>query len=399
MSRLLRVPRIAHVPGVFSHYGPGTGSALVTKVYHHARSLERHGGTAYVMVNEARRVDYESGTAVRFRSAREGRKEWFTTAERRFDGLTGTLVGRRPMIQRFWRPALQAVPADADAVVVYNQPAAVPSRRRPSGQMWVLHLGNDPFRTWRPSHIRSALESFDLTVAVSAFTADAVNRRLPPGSTKVHVLRNGVDLEQFHPGVDGPESGQPEILFVGNMVPHKGAHHLVAAALRLVERRVDFRLRIVGSWGLSDWSELTGYEQELRNLAVPLGDRVIFQPFTDRHSIAQVYRTADIFCMPVEWDEPAGQVVTEAMASGLPVVAAPRGGIPEYLGSDGEYVDPADVNALAAALEGLVRDPSERSAVGRRLRTRAETMSWDARVSQFDVMLDKIRTSREENGA
>src|SRR5690606_5921178 len=98
-----------------------------------------------------------------------------------------------------------------------------------------------------------------------------------------------------------------EILFVGNMVRHKGAHHLLRAAIELARRGVEFRVRIVGSWGLSRWAELTPYERELRSIASPLGGRVLFEPFTGRDAIAEVYRRATVFCMPVEWDEPAGQ--------------------------------------------------------------------------------------------
>lgn len=388
MSRARLVTPVAHIPGVFSHYGPSTGSALVTKVYEHARALERAGGTAYVLVNEAREVAYEAGTVVRFASPRAGRREYLTAPERGVDRAAGLMSGRRPLQQRYWRPAVDAVPADAGAVVVYNQPNALPGgRRRPERMVRVLHLGNDVFRGWRPRHVARALAAHDLTVAVSGFTAEAVNRRLPRGAPRVQVLRNGVDVQTFRPGHPAPDLGPPEILFVGNMVRHKGAHHLLQAANLLRGRGLEFVVRIVGSWGLGAWDELTPYEQELRAVAAPLGAQAVFQSFTRRDEIAEVYRRAAIFCMPVEWDEPAGQVVTEAMATGLPVVAAARGGIPEYLGTGGVYVDPEDTPALADALEAFLVDRARRQAVGAALRRRACTMTWDVRVRQLDRLL------------
>ena len=87
--------------------------------------------------------------------------------------------------------------------------------------------------------------------------------------------------------------------------------------------------------------------------------------------------------MPVEWQEPAGQVVTEAMASGLPVVSARSGGIPEYLGHEGIYVSPHDTASLADALHALVVDPDERQRRGAVLRARAETMTWERNVANL----------------
>lgn len=81
------------------------------------------------------------------------------------------------------------------------------------------------------------------------------------------------------------------------------------------------------------------------------------------------------------------QVVTEAMATGLPVVAAARGGIPEYLGSGGVYVEPSAPEAMADALEPLLLDREHRLRVGSLLRERAQSMTWDVRVREFDQIL------------
>lgn len=382
----LRGRSIAHVPGVFSHYSPTTGSALITKVYQHARALEDAGGTAYVLVNETREASYDAGTVIRFRSPRAGGREWFSDGERRLDAMLGAAVGRRPLIARYWRPALLAIPEDADAAVIYNQPGAAPPNRQHGTWIKVLHLGNDPFRSWKSHDIVTVLRHFDLTVTVSDFTAAGINARLPASCPRVRVLRNGVDTRSFYPAdhqVDSP----PEILFVGNMVPHKGAHNLLLAAHHLLERKVEFNLTIVGSWGLSEWNKLTQYERRLRRLASPLGTRVKFQQFTDRARIPETFRRASIFCMPVEWDEPAGQVVTEAMASGIPVISAKRGGIPEYLGPDGVYVDPSDTKEFASSLEFLLSEPSHRRSLGAKLRERACEMDWDRRAFELCQMI------------
>jgi glycosyltransferase involved in cell wall biosynthesis len=377
------VSPIAQVAYVFSEYAHGTGNAMSTKIHAQARAHESMGGHTYVVVSDRRTHDYAEGEIVRYTSSRSTRREWFTDAERAVDVVCGRSLGRRPCIARFHRAALSAVPADAQALVVYNYAGAITNRlTRDFGGKIVLHLGNEVFRTWRPREIQRVIERTHVTVAVSDYLADAVTQRLGSRPDNLHVLRNGVDSQHFRP-VSRP-AGQPcTILFVGNVVPHKGAHHLVAAAHEIARRTRDFRLHIVGSAGLRPADGLSPYEVHLRRAAAPLGDLVRFTPFVDRRSLPEIYAGADLFCMPVEWQEPAGQVVTEAMASGLPVVAARSGGIPEYLGAEGVYVDPFDTGALADALHELVIDPAERQRRGRALRCRAETFTWERNVAEL----------------
>jgi glycosyltransferase involved in cell wall biosynthesis len=381
------VSPIAQLAYVFSEYSHGTGNAMATKINAQARAHEAMGGRTYVVVSDRRTHDHEAGTIVPYSSSRSPRREWFTDGERAVDAVCGRTVGRRPYIARFHREALAAVPADSQALVVYNYAGAVtPGLVRNFGGRVVLHLGNEVFRTWGPREIQRVIGRTHATVVVSDYLADRVVQRLGSRPDNLHVLRNGVDSAHFRPVTRPP--GQPcTILFVGNVVPHKGVHHLVAAAHELARRTKDFRVHIVGSAGLRPAAALSPYEVELRQAAAPLGDLVRFTPFVDRRALPSVYREADVFCMPVVWQEPAGQVVTEAMASGLPVVAARSGGIPEYLGPEGLYVDPRDALALADALHRLVEDPVERERRGRALRVRAESFTWKRNVHELMRLL------------
>jgi glycosyltransferase involved in cell wall biosynthesis len=377
------VSPLAHLAYVFSEYSSGTGSAMSTKIHAQARAHEAMGGRSYVVVSDRRQHDYPDGTLVRYSSTRPTTREWFTDRERRMDAACGLLLRQRPFSARFHREALDAVPRDAKALVVYNQAGAVTSRlaRRFDGKI-VLHLGNDVFRSWRAPEIRKVIERTHVTVAVSDHLVGTVADRLGYRPDNLHVLRNGVDTERFRPQ-DRPDRMPPTILFVGNVLPHKGAHHLIAAAHLLSERTRNFRVRIVGSSGLRPAAGLSDYEVELRRSAAPLGDLVEFTPFVDRNALPAVFGDADVFAMPVDWEEPAGQVVTEAMASALPVVSARRGGIPEYLGDDGVYVEPRDAAAFADALHSLLADAAERAQRGSALRRRAESMTWERHVREL----------------
>ncbi len=381
------VSPVAQLAYVFSEYSTTTGNAMSTKINAQARAHEALGGRTYVLVSDRRQHDYPDGTLVPYASSRSTRREWFTDLERRVDAVCGVAVGRRPLVARFHREALDAVPADAEALVVYNYAGAVTDRlvRRFRGKV-VLHLGNDVFRSWRPAEIRRVIARTHATVTVSEYLAGTIVERLGHRPDNLHVLRNGVDSESFRPVPREP--GAPvTILSVGNVVPHKGVHHLIAAAHVLARRTRDFRIHVVGSAGLRPAEGLSDHEQELRRAAAPLGDLVRFTPFVGRRSLPAVYGEADVFAMPVEWQEPAGQVVTEAMASGLPVVSARSGGIPEYLGPDGVYVDPRDTARFADALHALVTCPSERVSRGQALRARAESLTWERNVNELMRLL------------
>ncbi|WP_020144790.1 glycosyltransferase family 4 protein [Terracoccus sp. 273MFTsu3.1] len=381
------VTPVAQLAYVFSEYSTATGNAMSTKINAQARAHESLGGRTYVIVSDRRRHDYGDGTLVRYASSRSTRREWFTDLERRVDAVCGATLGRRPLVARFHREALDAVPADAEALVVYNYAGAVTDRlvRRFGGKV-VLHLGNDVFRSWRASEIRRVIARTHVTVAVSDHLVATIVDRIGHRPENLHVLRNGVDSETFRP-VPAVPGAPVTILSVGNVTPHKGVHHLIAAAEVLARRTRDFRVHVVGSAGLRPADGLSAYERELRRAAAPLGDLVRFTPFVDRRALPAVYGAADVFAMPVEWQEPAGQVVTEAMASGLAVVSARSGGIPEYLGPDGVYVDPRDTVHFADALHALVTSPTERVARGQALRTRAESMTWERNFAELMHLL------------
>lgn len=93
--------------------------------------------------------------------------------------------------------------------------------------------------------------------------------------------------------------------------------------------------------------------------------------------LAQVFASADIFCFPSTTDT-FGQVILEAAASGLPVVAAAAGGALELVAhrATGLLVPPDDPAAFADALAELVDDVPFRLALGRRALAAAQQRSW-----------------------
>jgi len=154
-----------------------------------------------------------------------------------------------------------------------------------------------------------------------------------------------------------PPSGQPEVLFVGQVIRGKGVDLLLQA---LAEIPGDWHATIVG----------TGNHLETcRALSETLGiaARVTFAGWVPHRALEPYYASAAVCVVPSRWPEPFGMVGVEAMARGRPVIGFAVGGIPDWLddGVTGILVPEADTAALGAAIADLLADPARAHALGR----------------------------------
>lgn len=187
--------------------------------------------------------------------------------------------------------------------------------------------------------------------------------------TRVHVLRNGVDLERFRPLPR--EAARAELamhgrtlLSVGHLIERKG-NHLTVLALRELP---DTTLILVG-----DGPE----ERRLRELARDCGvlERVRFVGAVAQEELAKYYNAADALVLASS-REGWANVLLEAMACGTPVVATPIWGTPEVVTSPEAGVLTADLSpaAIVAACQRLFAALPARTAT----RAYAATFSWDS---------------------
>jgi glycosyltransferase involved in cell wall biosynthesis len=370
-----------HVPVPGDHYSAATGSAIMTIIYEVSRPHVARGGRSTVMVSQGTRHDYPVGECVEV----QGAMRLPPRREVAFDAACGRVGLPRFRTDSAYRAACDGVPATGDWVFSWNAPVPLGrlARTRP-GIRRCLWMENELFRTYSDTELRRYLSHADRVIGCSQFIADRVAERAGNQSSKVHSILNGVDAEAFTPPPGPPPSDEPVILFVGRLVPEKGAHLLLEAVRAIAGPSRPFRVQIVGSAGFTRADPLSAYEKDLRRLASPLGQRVEFIAFLDRAAIVDVYRGASIQCVPSNWDEPFGLTTLEGMASGLAVVGSRRGGIPEAGGSAIEYFDPTDPSTLADVLAWLIDDQTARADLGRRGRARAEELSWE---NQYEKLL------------
>jgi glycosyltransferase involved in cell wall biosynthesis len=171
----------------------------------------------------------------------------------------------------------------------------------------------------------------------------------------------------------GREPNVPEegcILFLGTLEPRKNIGVLLDAYARTLARRQTMpRLVLAGraTEAASQWLA--------RLRSAPLAGHVEHLGYVDDTRREQLLQSARVLVMP-SLDEGFGLPVLEAMSAGVPVIVSSRGSLPEVVGDAGAQVDPADVDALADAIERAVTDRDWAMQTARTGLRRARAFSW-----------------------
>jgi alpha-maltose-1-phosphate synthase len=271
----------------------------------------------------------------------------------------------------------------------------------------------EPLRPWKAEQLgggyrisswaeQIAVTAADAVIAVSSGMREDVLRVYPTlDPSRVHVVRNGIDTEVWHPVAPaesdpgesvladlGVDTGRPMVAFVGRITRQKGVAHLLAAA-----HQFSPETQLVLCAGAPDTPEIaaevaSGVAELARTRAgvfwvrerLPIGQ------------LREILSAATVFVCPSVY-EPLGIVNLEAMACGTAVVASDVGGIPEVVaeGTTGSLVhydpsDPGDADGyqtrLAEAVNALIADPEKAARYGQAGRQRCiAEFSW-ARIAE-----------------
>lgn len=215
---------------------------------------------------------------------------------------------------------------------------------------------------------------------------------------KIHLCHHGVDVDMFSATPRDPVPGR--ILSVGRLVPKKGFDVLLRGCAILARNGQDFELRIVGGGP---------GKEELASIARQEGisERVTFVGACSQLEVAAELSRAEIFAlapvvMPDGDRDGIPNVVLEAMATGVPVVATDVSGLPEVVldGRTGRLVPQNEPEPLAAALRDLMNDAGKRdsfSSAGRALVL--ERWQWEQAVLPLTQLLtDALRPPEHSEG-
>ena len=266
----------------------------------------------------------------------------------------------------------------------------------------------EPLRAWKAEQLgsgyamsswmeRTAILDADAVIAVSRGTKADILRAYPEvDERKIHVIYNGIDLEQYQraSGAEalakyGVDPTVPYVLFVGRITRQKGVTHLVDAIPYLPEG-----MQVVLCAGAPDTPQIAAEMREKVEKARLAGGNVVWiEKMVTKAEAIELYSHCQVFCCPSVY-EPFGIINLEAMACRAPVVASATGGILEVV-VDGEtgYLVPFEPDAvtgfpadpgkfsrdLAGRLTELMADPDRCRRFGDAGRTRVESMfSWSS---------------------
>jgi|GEM_PF-465748 len=216
-------------------------------------------------------------------------------------------------------------------------------------------------------------------------TSDAVLRDMGIRDERIGRWDRGVDIARFSPERRDPNllPGEITVLYAGRLTREKGADLLAQAFLQARER--DTRLHLVLAGG--------GPEEHL--LRARLGEHATFLGWLEGDALAAAYASADIFLFASRTDT-FGQVLLEAQASGLPVVAVGEGG-PTSIVTDGTTgrLCPADAGALAEAVLTLAAQPLQREYLARTALHAVAQRTWER---SLERLADGYRRALEPAG-
>ncbi|HWV58778.1 MAG TPA: glycosyltransferase family 4 protein [Longimicrobiales bacterium] len=239
-------------------------------------------------------------------------------------------------------------------------------------------------------------------VANSRYTAGLVREvldmlGLPERGDEVHVIPLGTDPAMFRPGLDttevraryGLDGEGVWLMTVARLVAHKGIDTVLRALALLRHEHPNIRYAVIG-----EGQRRAAFEALARELGV--ADTVHFAGFVPDDDLPAVLDCADIYVhVPRRVEgmvEGFGIVISEASASGLPVITGNDGGMPDAVrdGETGIVLQDTEPETVARAIAGLVRDETHRRRLGEAGRRAVETyFNWER------VTADLRRIQRE----
>jgi len=350
------------------------------------------------------------------RMARTDRVVLLSRAHPRLPAVSSMINGNLKIIRvpggsrlRYIRAVLRKVRGQSfDVIQIENRPTFVPHVRRmfPRTPI-ILSLHSLTFMAaLSTARANQILRKVNGVTSVVGYVTHAMRRRFPRYAHKFRTAILGVDTDKFCPRTASYKrqlrrrwgvSGTFNVLFVGRIVRMKGLDTLVRAVALLKRRTPRIRLVAVGaSW--PGVKRQTPYMRRVRLLSNRLGVPIRFTGYIPPASIHRMYHLGDVFVCPTRYREGFATVNSEAMASGVPVVASNRGGIREVVehGRSGllvnRYTSPA---AFAQAITRIRQNPGLAKQLAHNGRRRVlSRFSWYYTVRRLKAQYALVRRRR-----
>lgn len=231
--------------------------------------------------------------------------------------------------------------------------------------------------------------------AAIALTKDMKKNMQRICNRTINVIPNGIDLERFvdlqRNEVRDKLQIKPEeklLIFVGGFRPVKGIRYLITALKMLQQQGQPVKLVLVGR-GRGE-KDLRRYVQQL-----DLVNSVIFTGQIPNENIPQFMAAADVFVLP-SLSEGLPNVVLEAMASGLPIIATKVGGLPEIIeeGRNGFLVEPKNPKQIVEKILSIFGNDELRNSISANNREKIKEYSWDSVVDRLEKVYQEVTAKK-----
>jgi glycosyltransferase involved in cell wall biosynthesis len=240
---------------------------------------------------------------------------------------------------------------------------------------------------WLTPVVRSYLRRFHQRAAATLVPTEALAQELlSMGITRPRLLRRAVDTQQFQPGHRdealraswGVDPGTPVVLYVGRIAAEKNLELAVQAFEAISQRVPQARYVWVGD----------GPARAALQAAHP---EYIFAGMQRGHALARHMASADLFPFP-SLSETFGNVILEALAAGLPVVAYAEGAAREHVrnGINGHAIESGNAAAFITAAANLAANPGLIRHMGRAAQASVSHLSPDAVIRDFETLLHEL---------
>jgi glycosyltransferase involved in cell wall biosynthesis len=222
------------------------------------------------------------------------------------------------------------------------------------------------------------LAEADAFLCCSSYIKDWLTREYRLDGSRVHTAHAGVDRCLFYPSVEQAPEVPLRVLFTGRLDRNKGVDIAVDTVARLRTRGVRVQLSVAGNaWFYPQkGTNKNPFQQGLRKAMEESGTDWLGH--VPRRFLPDVMRRHDVALVLSRSQEPFGLVVLESMASGLAVIASPRGGLGEACGGAAIVVDPENPHEVEGCLERLATDRGELKQWKARSLERIQSANWSS---------------------
>jgi glycosyltransferase involved in cell wall biosynthesis len=237
----------------------------------------------------------------------------------------------------------------------------------------------------RNAHILLALRQVDRLITPSRYVA-AQYAANGIRNDQITVIPNGIDVENFAPAQRG--TAELTLGFIGHLGKHKGLEVLLHALSLMDARQV--RLLVVGTGEEAEWLRTFCHERGL-------DPYVTFVGHVENRRIAAIYRQIDVLVVPSVWPENSPVTITEAMASGVPVIASDVGGISELVedGVTGYLIPLRDSLAIAERIQRFLARPELLKTMGERARAKIQVSQMRQQVERIVEVYRQVIAQRQ----